>query len=135
MCREVVQLDFCWNRHDQCDHIDANQTKFYLVNDEAHTAWHCNCEQEFYDCLHRINSTLSNRIGELYFSTHRRCYQNDYSIFDCVEYDGAAVGITHRWVRYILLLKPLITNQWFDLPFYNGKPMKSALFVVKDGRC
>lgn len=134
MCREVENLNFCWSQHDRCDHIRTNETKFHIINDEAQTAWHCNCEQEFFNCLHRINSTLSNHIGELYFDAHHRCYRNDYKIFDCIEFDGSADGMIHRCVRYILLLNTPTTNQWFDLPFYSGKPMKTSLFALKDGR-
>lgn len=119
--------------HDECDHIQTNQSTFNLLNNDTKSAWHCNCEIEFYDCLHRINSTLSNHIGELYFSTHERCYRNDYLIFDCYEYDESIERV-HRCIRYMLIILSPITNQWFDLPFYQGKSMKTSLFVVNDGR-
>lgn len=88
---------------------------------------------ELFYCLHRINSILSNKIGELYFSLHRRCYRNDYSILDCHEYDSRSSDDTQRrCVRYLLLLQTPIQSQWFDLPFYNGKSMKTPLFTLKE---
>lgn len=85
---------------------------------------------EFYQCLHRIHTDLSNRIGELYFNTQAQCYRNDYKILDCREYD--TVNYTRRCIHYLLLLMTPIENQWFDLPFYSGKLMKTPLFQLDD---
>lgn len=86
---------------------------------------------EFYHCLHRINSTIANKMGEMYFTLHKRCYRNDYRIFDCQEYDTRNCDESERrCVRYLLRLHASIEAQWFDLPFYNGKTVKSPLFTL-----
>lgn len=125
---ELKGLEFCWTKHDACDSIEPNETKFGLTNDEEQSYWHCNCDLEFYHCLHRINSTVSNHVGDLHFNFYTRCYRRDRQIQDCNEYDSR--DSSQRCIQYILDLNTHIENQWFDLPYYSGKPMKNVMFVV-----
>lgn len=130
---ELKGLEFCFNAHNKCEHINKNETKFTLTNDKPLSVWHCNCDMEFYQCLHRINSIISNNIGELYFTLHTRCYRNDYRIFECNEYDTRSNDDSERrCIRYLLLLHTPIQSQWFDLPFYSGKQMKKPMFTFED---
>lgn len=126
-------LGFCWRRHDECESIGTNETIYQLTNEVEQRFWHCNCDKEFYACLHRINSTLSSHIGELYFNQNYRCYRHEYEINECIEYDNHKMYASKkRCVQYVLKLNSDKCIQWFDLPFYDGKPQKHDLFVVKD---
>lgn len=117
--------------HDECEHIDKDEHEYNLLNNESLRAYHCHCEFEFYDCLHRINSTLSNHIGDLYFTLHTRCYQNDYQMLTCREWDIRDCDEENkRCTQYLLMLTTPITTQWFDLPHYFGKKMKKPLYIV-----
>lgn len=130
---ETMSLEFCWQKHDECDHMKPNQTLYQLTNDTPIQIWHCNCDTEFYNCLHSINTILSNRIGELYFNSQTRCYRNEYKIFDCQEYDTRnSSAKERRCVKYLLLLMTPIENQWFDLPFFNGKQMDTPVFMIEE---
>lgn len=125
---QLSSIEFCWQKHDDCDSIDVNDTKFGLTNKGKHRYWHCNCDQEFYDCLHRVNSTVSNHIGELHFNFYNRCYRADFEIQKCIEYDSYIKE--KRCVQYVLVLNTSYKNRWFDLPFYLGKSWEKPLFVV-----
>lgn len=127
---ELSGIEFCWRRHDECENLKPKEIKNGLENDEEQCYWHCNCDLEFYHCLHRINSTVSNHIGELYFSYNTRCYRMDRDIKDCYVYDYRGSAETKRCVRYVLDLKTRVEYQWFDLPFYSGKPMESPIYDV-----
>lgn len=41
----------------------------------------------------------------------------------------SSIGVEYRCVQYKLKMESAITNQWFDLPFYDGKATKPSLFV------
>lgn len=130
---ELNSLDFCWRKHDECESISINETKYQLTNLEEQRFWHCNCDKEFYTCLHRLNSSLSSHIGELYFSHNYRCYRHEFEIDDCLEYDNHKIYASkERCVQYALVINSAKTTQWFDLPFYGGKPQQHDVFVVRN---
>lgn len=125
-------LKFCWTKHDECEHMIPNETRFQLTNNGTDQIWHCNCDIEFYQCLHRIDTFISNHIGKLYFSAQKRCFRQEYRILKCIEYDQHYSSETNkRCVRYLLLLNTPLQRQWFDLPFYTGKPAKSPIFTTE----
>lgn len=126
-----MNLEDCWEKHDSCESLNTNEIKYRLKNEAEHRFWHCNCELEFYNCLHRMNTTLSNHIGELYFDHTHRCYRLDHEVQKCREYDTHRGGAFKRCVQYLLYLNTEMKNQWFDLPYYSGKPMKNPLFIMK----
>lgn len=128
---ELTSIDFCWRKHDECESIGAGETKFGITNDKEQPFWSCNCDMEFYDCLHRLNSTVSNRIGELHFNFYYRCYRADYEIQKCNEYEIKSIN-NRRCVQYSIGLRTPHRNQWFDLPFYSGQPMKRSIYIVKE---
>ncbi|XP_031635610.1 uncharacterized protein LOC116348678 [Contarinia nasturtii] len=127
---ELHTLQYCWNQHDSCDSIGAQDTKYGLTNSENRRFWHCNCDMEFYHCLHRVNSTLSNNIGEMNFNYNYRCYRFDMKIKKCNEYATNPHTLQERCIQYQLNLNSPRKTQWFDLPFYSGKTLKHPLFVV-----
>lgn len=125
-------MEFCTRKHNQCESIDYNETKYGLTNDKEQRFWHCNCDMEFYDCLHRLNSTMSSYVGELYFNANYRCYRFDLEIDACNEYDNHKIYASQeRCVRYLLFVNMPRKMQWFDLPFYGGKTIQNSLLVIK----
>ncbi|XP_055311128.1 uncharacterized protein LOC129573946 [Sitodiplosis mosellana] len=130
---ELSSLEFCWRKHDECESIGMNETKYELTNEEEQRFWHCNCDKEFYICLHRLNSTVSSHIGELYFNYNYRCYRHDFEIDECKEFDHHKIYTSQeRCVQYQLIINSVKSAQWFDLPFYDGKPQKKPVFMVRD---
>lgn len=128
---ELTSLNFCWQKHDDCDNLKHNEYhKSGFINEEEQQLWHCNCDTEFYQCLHRLNSTLSSHIGELYFKFHHQCYRSDFEIQECLEYDSFDAHSEERCVQYLLLLGTPNRYQWFDLPYYSGKPVKTPIYDV-----
>lgn len=111
-------VDKCCRNHDHCDNIPAGESKNQLTNDDYFTRLHCDCDKEFYYCLHGINSTVANRMGKLYFTLRKKCYQDEHPIVECVEYD--VTMFVRRCVRYMLDESLPRLFQWFDLPLYNG---------------
>lgn len=128
---ELTSIEFCWKSHDECDGMNSNETKLGLTNTHERRYWHCHCDLEFYNCLHRLNSTVSNHIGELHFNFYTRCYRVDYQIEKCQEHDKPSSSNTERrCVKYLLRLKTKRRNQWFDLPYYSGKPMQQSILTI-----
>lgn len=121
---EITGLESCLSNHDKCESLNKNETKSILINNGPLKIWHCNCEMDFYDCLHRVNSFISNKLGYLHFTLHTQCYRNDHKIINCVKYDEQ-----HRCIRYLALLKTPIQTRLFDSPLYNGKPIETSLYT------
>lgn len=97
----------------------SGETKNNLTNNDYFTKLHCDCDKEFYHCLHEVNSDTSNHIGKIYFGVRNECYRYEYPIVECVEYDTAL--FVRRCYRYVLDENRPKHFQWFDLPLYNGK--------------
>lgn len=130
-------VEACWPAHDTCDNIPVGESKYNLTNDQHINVWNCDCELEFYRCLHRVNSNLSNRLGELYFLLQQKCFRKTYPIFDCSNFDavvGPKNSQSRRCIRYMLVLNKPEKYQWFDLPFYLGQKWQPPLFMIQDGR-
>ncbi|KAL1396449.1 hypothetical protein pipiens_010501 [Culex pipiens pipiens] len=77
--------DKCCRDHDHCDNIPAGEMKYGLTNDDYFTRLHCKCDRDFQQCLKKINTTLSNRLGSFYFAVRDKCYKKQYPIVDCGE--------------------------------------------------
>lgn len=116
---DLILTDSCCRAHDHCDSMASGESKNNLTNTDFFTKLHCDCDKEFYVCLHEVNSNTSNQIGKLYFGLRSECYRNDYPIVECIEYDTAV--FIRRCYRYILDESKPKRFQWFDLPLYNGK--------------
>lgn len=94
------RTDNCCRQHDQCfDTINANQTKYGLKNRGLITLSHCDCDDEFYQCLREVNTPVSHSIGKLFFNILRvKCFRKDYPIIGCKK----AIGILKRCDEYEL---------------------------------
>ncbi|KAG4078514.1 hypothetical protein HA402_009226 [Bradysia odoriphaga] len=97
---DLFLTDSCCRAHDHCDSLASGETKNNLTNNDFFTKLHCDCDKEFYLCLHDVNSTTSNQIGKIYFGLRNECYRNEYPIVKCVEYDMAL--FVRRCYRYLL---------------------------------
>uniref|UniRef100_A0A182FKB8 Phospholipase A2 n=1 Tax=Anopheles albimanus TaxID=7167 RepID=A0A182FKB8_ANOAL len=112
------EVDKCCREHDHCDNIPAGETKYGLKNDDYFTRLHCKCDRDFQQCLHRVNTTFSNKLGNFYFTVRDQCYKKQHPIVDCAEHTNKI--FLRRCVRYVLDTSRSDTWQWFDLPFYDG---------------
>lgn len=130
---QLTSLEYCWQQHDTCDSLNTNEIKWGLKNENYQRFWHCNCDLEFYNCLHHLNTTVSNHIGELYFDHNYRCYRKDLEVQKCRIYDDRGDSrAPKRCVQYVKYINTNERYQWFDLPFYSGKPLGAPLFTVKN---
>lgn len=77
--------DICCRMHDKCpSSIPAGHTYKNLRNGGLFTRSHCDCDQEFYRCLKKANSIVSNKIGYTYFNILRpQCYRREHPIIGC----------------------------------------------------
>ncbi|XP_055384533.1 uncharacterized protein LOC129614142 [Condylostylus longicornis] len=111
--------DACCRAHDHCDHILAGKSKCGLQNKGLYTRLHCECDKEFFECLHKVDSLTSNLIGKIYFTITKQCYRKDYPIIKCKE--SVNILTSERCIEYIYDKSKSKIFQWFDLPFYKLK--------------
>ena len=76
----------------------------------------CKCDKELFNCLHALNTEVSNQIGVTYFRFQNKCYREDYPIIGCIDYEK--VLMLQRCRQYKLDTNKSVQYQWFDLPFY-----------------
>lgn len=119
------EVDMCCRDHDHCDNIAAGETKYNLTNRDFFTVLNCDCDKEFKECLHKINSKMSNRIGRLYFTLRNHCYYDTNPVIECDEYDTEV--FLRRCIHYKLDERQPKRYQWFDLPLYDGKSERDAM--------
>ncbi|XP_058122876.1 phospholipase A2-like [Anopheles ziemanni] len=112
------EVDACCRDHDHCDNIPAGETKYGLKNNDYFTRLHCKCDRDFQNCLRRVNTTFSNKLGNFYFTVRDQCYKKQHPIVDCAEHTNKV--FLRRCVRYTLDTSRSDMWQWFDLPFYDG---------------
>lgn len=77
--------DICCKAHDKCpSFIEAGEEFKGLKNNGLFTRSHCECDQNFYNCLKNIDSLVSNKIGYTYFNILRpKCFRKQYRIKGC----------------------------------------------------
>ncbi|XP_041784395.1 phospholipase A2-like [Anopheles merus] len=111
------EVDKCCRDHDHCDNIPAGESKYGLKNNDYFTRLHCKCDRDFQNCLRRVNTTFSNKLGNFYFTVRDQCYKKQHPIVDCAEHTNKI--FLRRCVRYVLDTSRSDMWQWFDLPFYD----------------
>lgn len=77
--------DICCKVHDKCpSFIEPGKEHKGLKNNGLFTRSHCECDQLFYNCLKKIDSLVSNKIGYTYFNILRpKCFRKQYRITGC----------------------------------------------------
>lgn len=119
------EVDMCCRDHDHCDNIAAGETKHNLTNRDYFTVLDCDCDHQFHQCLRKIDSKESNRIGRMYFTLRNHCYHEDSPIMNCEEYDTEV--FLYRCIQYKLDQSQPKRFQWFDLPLYYDKKERDAV--------
>ncbi|XP_031622562.1 phospholipase A2-like [Contarinia nasturtii] len=119
------EVDMCCRDHDHCDNIAAGETKYNLTNRDYFTVLDCDCDHQFHQCLKKINSKESNRIGRMYFTLRNHCYHDDKPIVRCDGYDTEV--FLHRCIHYVFDDSQPKRYQWFDLPLYYDKNERDSV--------
>lgn len=84
------QIDKCCRAHDHCPlKVKPFKTRYGVFNIGPYTKSHCACDQQFYDCLKKVNNSKSNSVGNIFFNVigvkcvekrvRRRCVQYENS--------------------------------------------------------
>jgi secretory phospholipase A2 len=64
-----IATDKCCRQHDHCPYVvEGFTTKYNLFNYRFHTLSHCNCDEDFRDCLKSAGNSVANMVGSLYFN-------------------------------------------------------------------
>lgn len=63
---EDGDLDRCCRAHDYCPFY---QQSFSFANLSPITKSLCSCDTAFFDCLRALNTTISNKVGNIFFNT------------------------------------------------------------------
>ena len=68
--------DYCCRQHDHCPFkLEGFESKFGLSNWRPWVSVHCDCEEQFQNCLRLEGSEKSRLVGQLYFSYfNSRCF-------------------------------------------------------------
>nr|XP_012142828.1 PREDICTED: phospholipase A2-like [Megachile rotundata] len=108
------ETDACCREHDMCpDIIEARQSKHGLTNSAYYTRLSCECDDKFYDCLHRSKDGIGGTVGYMYFSgLSTQCFRNDYPIVKCKRTTGICL-------EYELDTSQPKKYQWFDVRPWN----------------
>ncbi|XP_063710124.1 phospholipase A2-like isoform X1 [Culicoides brevitarsis] len=83
-----IEEDKCCRAHDHCeDHLLSGQESAArgLKNTSPFTRLTCKCDKELKDCLKKVNTKLSNSIGNIYFSFQKTCYKLEYPVVSCTK--------------------------------------------------
>ncbi|KAM9319574.1 protein PROCA1 [Gastrophryne carolinensis] len=74
---EHRETDSCCRTHDHCQHVIHPFTYTYgYRNFRWHTISHCQCDNQFKDCLRRVNDTASRVVGQAFFNVIQvQCFE------------------------------------------------------------
>lgn len=90
------------------------ETKHNLTNPNFFTRLPCDCDLKFHDCLKKVNSGVSEKIGIIYFDIiGTQCYKKDYPIIKCSNYTNF---LNSKCLNYELDESKEKIYQFFDVP-------------------
>ncbi|XP_045771156.1 phospholipase A2-like isoform X2 [Maniola jurtina] len=120
------EADACCRDHDNCpDYIAAGESKHNLTNKTFFTRLHCDCDEDFRQCLQKAETETSATIGYMYFNViGSKCYRNDYLITGCKTGGG---WLNTKCVEYEYDTSSEKTYQWFDVPSFNSARRSTTL--------
>ncbi|KAJ6644289.1 Phospholipase A2 [Pseudolycoriella hygida] len=109
------ETDHCCRQHDFCPtYIEAGQSFMNLENVGIFTRSLCECDFAFYKCLKKVDSILSNRIGQTYFNVLKpQCFSEEYPIVGCIKKRKDS-----RCENYVIDDSRYKIWQWFDSKKY-----------------
>lgn len=128
MANELGALELCLAKLDECNDSYALASVGDVISPPIGSQPHCLCALSFYVCLKEIDSFVAKQFGDLYFTSNDRCYRNNFKTLECLEYDDEYLPSNNRCTTYLLDSKSRSHPQWFDLPYYSGKPPKGYQF-------
>lgn len=121
---EKRNIEHCWRMFYKCNTDSGYAPVAGFENKDHHP--HCSCSLEFYICLQKVNTYLSNQIGELFFKANAVCYRSNFPVKECTEFNEEH----QRCMQYLLDLTGIPTTQWFDLPYYfSDKELRAIRFL------
>ncbi|KAG8177241.1 hypothetical protein JTE90_028696 [Oedothorax gibbosus] len=111
--------DSCCREHDHCeDNIEGYDSKYGLRNNSPFTKSHCKCDLEFYQCLEKVDSRVSHRVGRMYFNfLQMECFRKDHPAVGCRKYRG---WFRRRCLEYVHDYEQDPEWQFFDAQHYDA---------------
>lgn len=86
------RLDKCCRAHDHCPvkvkniAFEAFKPRYGITNNGLTTKSHCDCDNEFYDCLKRLESEWGDVVGDVFFNAlAMECLQNNGTDYQIVQ--------------------------------------------------
>lgn len=128
--------DICCKMHDKCPvSIPSGRQYKGLHNVGSYTRSHCSCDQQFYHCLKKTNSLISNKIGYTYFNLLKpKCFRKGFPVVGCrkwyanrktmiepfeFEFQFSFINRSDKKCRVFAVDGEQTPQlQWFDNPFY-----------------
>ncbi|CAH1369784.1 unnamed protein product [Tenebrio molitor] len=113
-----AESDRCCREHDFCSKkIRPGETSsvFNLTNTGLIVRSDCSCDARFYNCLKKVDSSVSKEMGFLYFMVFvKQCFREDYPVVGCL------LRKHGRCVVYLYDRKKEKIYQWFDNPVFRN---------------
>ncbi|KFM82478.1 Phospholipase A2, partial [Stegodyphus mimosarum] len=122
--------DRCCRAHDLCnDTLAPGETRNGLTNKSPFTALSCKCDEDFYNCLERVNSVISNTVGLKYFNIlKRQCYEYNYPFTKkCKKYK---TFLKLKCLEYKRDTKGKKVYQWVPAKRYKKLPFPGPLDIT-----
>ncbi|XP_035222170.1 uncharacterized protein LOC118195047 [Stegodyphus dumicola] len=122
--------DRCCRAHDLCnDTLAPGETRNGLTNKSPFTALSCKCDDDFYKCLKRVNSVISNTVGLKYFNIlKRQCYEYNYPFSKkCKKYK---TFLKLKCLEYERDTKSEKAYQWVPAKRYKKLPFPGPLDIT-----
>uniref|UniRef100_T1INX7 Phospholipase A2 n=1 Tax=Strigamia maritima TaxID=126957 RepID=T1INX7_STRMM len=112
------EADMCCRDHDHCpDVIHVGETKHELYNKHLGSLSHCDCDDQFYNCLKSKSDKSSKKMGKLFFDVlGQPCFKLEHPIKNCLKYGG--IG-NEQCQEYELDYTQEKEYQFFDAKLFN----------------
>ncbi|KAB0792036.1 hypothetical protein PPYR_13997 [Photinus pyralis] len=109
------ETDGCCRAHDYCDDtITANATAHNLTNNAPFTLSNCKCDDQFYACLKKADTSNSRRVGRIFFNyLGTKCFREDYPVVKCTK---SIYFPRYKCLEYEYDTTKDKKYQWFNVP-------------------
>ncbi|KAH7638145.1 hypothetical protein HUG17_9250 [Dermatophagoides farinae] len=77
-----LDIDLCCRAHDHCPiRLKAFRTGYGVFNLSFYSRLHCDCDEDFYNCLKKSPNSYATMLGQFYFNVLRvQCLKQDNNI-------------------------------------------------------
>ncbi|OTF72824.1 hypothetical protein BLA29_008761 [Euroglyphus maynei] len=74
-----LDIDLCCRAHDHCPiRLKAFRTGYGVFNFSFYSRLHCECDEDFYNCLKKSPNSYATMLGQFYFNVLRvQCLKED----------------------------------------------------------